>query len=169
MSIYDVPYSAGCGCFYSWRRLRQLLMTVSPLCYQLLAPTWPGPTPYVTLLRCDYYNDSSTTTLSLSPTTPTLARMSPSSGNIIFSQSHTLTKDQSLQIVIVSQFRFYLMTSADYRHSRWRPSKPEVVAAVLNSSSWPTSGNFGSVTDKSGIVANVGVAFGIGSQAHSVQ
>ena len=43
------------------------------------------------------------------------------------------------------------------------------IAAILRSQSRPTSGNVGSVTDESGMVANVWVAVGIGSQDHSVQ
>ncbi len=43
------------------------------------------------------------------------------------------------------------------------------MATVLNSGNYPTSVSIGSVTDVSGMVANVGVAAGIGSQAQSVQ
>ncbi len=44
-----------------------------------------------------------------------------------------------------------------------------MVAAILNSGNKSTSGNVGSVTDVSGLVANVGVAVRIGSRAHFVQ
>ncbi len=60
-------------------------------------------------------------------------------------------------------------TSADYRNSRWRPSRPELVAAILNSGKWAALVSLGRVTDVSGMVANVGVAVRIGSQTQSVQ
>ncbi len=41
--------------------------------------------------------------------------------------------------------------------------------AILNSGNQPKSGNVGSVRYVSSMVANVGVAVGIGSQDHSVQ
>ncbi len=63
----------------------------------------------------------------------------------------------------------HCQTLADYRNSRWRPSKPEVVATILNSGKYPTSVSIGSVTDVSGIVENVGLAVEIGSQAQPVQ
>ncbi len=44
-----------------------------------------------------------------------------------------------------------------------------LIAAILNSGNQPTSGNVGSVMDETGMVANVGVAVGSGSQAQSVQ
>jgi len=46
--------------------------------------------------------------------------------------------------------------SADYRNSRWHPWKTEVVAAIFDFWYKSTSGNVDSVTDVSGMVANVG-------------
>ncbi len=48
------------------------------------------------------------------------------------------------------------------------PSKPEVVAGILNSGNYPKSVSIGNVTDMSGMVVNVGIAVEIGSQATPV-